>query len=141
MKATVALCFLAYCFMMLITSCDPGRKYTEVIQNNSFYDLRLRIISDSAHSMEFFYPDDTVIIPKFTSVALGKMKSLGGVGYVEPCWIFADSMVLEVLNDTNRIVTFNPNYDINWRYSSDRTGMNRTGSCECRAIILNSHIE
>lgn len=57
-------------FTIILTACDPGVKYTKVVQNDSDFDITVYVFPESKVGNGSFYKFDTILINNHTEVSI-----------------------------------------------------------------------
>lgn len=117
-----------------MVSCDPSVDYDQIIQNDSDYDIWLKVKS--------LYQFDSLLIPKREETIIFGEHGLGSPSQFVDCDSFIsdttellvkDSIGLQVLVDIDHLEF--------WTYTLlDDKGYG-SGTCECRFIISNDDIK
>ncbi len=126
--------------LLTLTSCDPSVNHEFVLQNDSSYDLIVTAL-DSNDSFVNTTLGDSASLVAGQEVSLLIYDELGSVSQYANCdYLFRPMKVLVVGNDSLGL-----NFDINdntrWNYTVISEGRSGGGACECRIVILDSHIE
>lgn len=129
-------CLMSITFL-LMTSCDPDVTYSKIIQNDSEFDIAISVIGGRT----FEYPIDSFHIKKQSEETIMEYRGLGRVSDYEDCSIYADSLLSQIINSDSLTLNVDLNNQSNWTYSIIDKFFGGGGSCECRIILKNEHIE
>ena len=127
---------LMYLLIPLCTlvSCDPSVDYDQIIQNDSDYDLWLKIKS--------LYLYDSLLLPKREETIVFGDHGLGTpLTYVNCDSFYSDTTELLVKDSTHLKVTLDIGDLELWTYSLLEKYSFGGGRCECRLIITNDDIQ
>jgi hypothetical protein len=126
------------CVLFIIVSgCDPGVKYSKIIDNQSDYEL-IMILEYEGHDT----PPDTSNIYSGSEIVVYNYDHIGRVSEYENCKSeFIHTIRLKVKNNDSLVVSVDPNNLQNWNYYLLEKGINGSGECECRMIVSNDNIE
>jgi hypothetical protein len=122
--------------LIVMNSCDPGFAYNKVIQNDSDFDVIIRV-----HGASIDYSADSFYVSKRSEEAILVGSGLGQTFEFEDCNLYADSLTASVADtDTMKVLT-ELNDLSNWTFSVLNKTFKGGGTCECRIIINNDQIE
>lgn len=76
--------FLAL-FTIFLTACDPGVKYTKVVQNDSDFDITVYIYPESKVEDVLFYKIDSIRINNHPEASVYVVWELGQTFEYEDC--------------------------------------------------------
>ncbi|MFZ4462720.1 MAG: hypothetical protein ACOYN5_02680 [Bacteroidales bacterium] len=120
----------------LVASCDPGFAYSKVIQNDSDFDVIIRV-----HGASIDYSADSFYVSKRSEEAILLGSGLGQTFEFEDCNLYADSLTASVADtDTMKVLT-ELNDLSNWTFTVLNKTFKGGGTCECRIIINDDQIE
>lgn len=135
-----AIVFLFPLLAALLVACDPVIHHKKVIENNSDYDLTVRIYSDSL-SWPNMYSAAIFTIPSKTEMVIAEMSEIGNINVFSACLIMCDSIVPAVSNYPNAEVLLDFSESSNWTHAQLRKRAMGGGETECRIRVGNSSIE
>lgn len=117
-----------------ITACDPSVDYSQIVQNDSDYDIWLKYKTLNQY--------DSFLLRKRQETIIFEYHGLGSPVTYENCDSFlSDSTELLVKDSINLIVFADiDNQDI-WTYTLLRDDRYGSGICECRFILTNSDVK
>jgi len=129
-------------FFSFFTSCDPGKDYSCVIQNDSDYKVKIIAQLYSPWYLEgkdtIYNLPDTIVVNKKTSKTIYTDGGIGSVNEYENCdYVPYDTIsMLVYLKDSVKII---PNiHNMNhWIFRVIKEGKGGGGICECRLILTN----
>lgn len=124
-----------------LSSCDPGVGYSRVLQNDSQYDLELRIHRKNSSACQYVYLSDSIIIEKKSTKILDAYNGLGQTFEFENCETCADSIVLKVVGNPTLKSTVDLNDPNEWTFSVLKKTFKSGGICECRLIMTDDKIK
>lgn len=121
-------------------SCDPGVSYSQIIHNNSGYDIW--IINSGSTNDGYFYDAnfDSVLIIKNTEQIIFTTGGLGQTTEFEDCDVIFDSLTSRVNNFDSFFLDIDLNDKFNWTFHILNHTFKDGGTCECRLIIENEMI-
>lgn len=132
--------FLFPILAALLVACDPMIHHKKVIENNSDYDLTVRIYSDSL-SWPNMYSANIFTIPSKTEMVIAEMSEIGNINEFSACLIMCDSIVPALSNYPNAEVHLDFSESSNWTHAQLRKRTMGGGETECRIRVGNSSIE
>lgn len=122
-------------------SCDPGVQYNKVIQNDSDYDLEVIIYPESRPGYGTMYTDDSLVIYRHTEASILDAGGLGQTFEYEDCDTYADSIVINVVDNDTLDLIISPDEPSNWVFNVLKETYKQGGTCECRLTIRNDLID
>ena len=128
-------------FTIILTACDPGVKYTKVVQNDSDFDITVYIYPESKVGDGSFYKFDTIRIKNHTVASVYEVSGLGQTFEYEDCNTYADSIFARVIGVDTLDYVFSLNDKSNWIFSVLDKTYKEGGTCECRIRITNDMIK
>jgi hypothetical protein len=134
--------FLPVIFLLiLLAACkDPSVKYNQVIQNNSDYDVWVRVYerTDSAATVNFTI--DSFFVAKGQELIILERNGHKNMSQFSPCRMYADSISARAA-DTSLVLNKDLNSDANYVFSEVDKNKKGGGTCECRATFKNSDLQ
>ncbi len=134
------LAFFFPILAVLLVACDPVIRHKKVIENNSDYDLTVRIYSDSL-SWPNMYSASIFTIPSKTEMVIAEMSEIGNINEFSACLIMCDSIVPALSNYPNAEVLLDFSESSNWTHAQLRKRTMGGGETECRIRLGNNSIE
>jgi hypothetical protein len=128
-------------FTIILTACDPGVKYSKVVQNDSDFDIMIHIYPESKVGSGSFYTFDSVQINSHTETSIFEFSGLGQTFEYEDCNTFADSIFARVIGNDTLDLNLNLNNESKWIFSVLDKTFKEGGLCECRVRITNDMIK
>lgn len=128
-------------FTVILTACDPGVKYSKVIQNDSDFDITVYICPESKVGDGSFYKFDSIQINKHTEASIYEFSGLGQTFEFDDCNTYADSIFTRVRGNDTLYVDINLNDKSLWVFSILDESFKEGGTCECRVKITNDMIK
>ncbi len=128
-------------FTIILTACDPGVKYTKVVQNDSDFDITVYVFPESKVGNGSFYKFDTILINNHTEVSIYELSGLGQTFEFEDCDTYADSIYTRVTGIDTLDIEINLNDRSQWVFSILDESFKEGGTCECRVRITNEMIK
>lgn len=136
MKSTLPLITL----LLILAACkDPSVKYNQVIQNDSDYDVWIRVYerTDSASTVSFTV--DSFFVGRKSETIILERNGHKNMDLFNPCKMYADSISGRAA-DTLLVLNLNLNSDTNYVFNEVDKNKKGGGTCECRAIFKNIHL-
>lgn len=124
-----------------LSSCDPGVGYNRVLQNDSQYDIELRIHKKNSSSCQYVYLSDSIIVDKKSEKILYSYNGLGQTFEFDNCETCADSIVLKVAGNPSLKSTVDLNDPNEWTFRVLKKTFKSGGICECRLIMTDNMIK
>jgi hypothetical protein len=141
MKTNLHTFFIFSSFTIFLLSCDPGVKYDKVIQNDSDFDLLVKVYPDSSSGASTFFKGDSIVINKKTITSIFEYSGFGQTFEYEDCKTYTDSIVTKIMGNEGLNLSIDLNDKLYWTFSIlDRT-FKEGGTCECRVKITNDMIK
>lgn len=141
MKTNKLLILIFALFTIIVTSCDPGVKYTKVVQNDSDFDITVNIYPESKVGDGSFYKYDSIRINNHTEASIYEVSGLGQTFEFEDCNTYADSIFARVRGTDTLNLDINLNDNSQWNFSVLDKTYKEGGLCECRVRITNDMIK
>jgi hypothetical protein len=141
MKTNKLLILIFALFTIIVTSCDPGVKYTKVVQNDSDFDITVTIYPESKVGDGSFYKYDSFRINNHTEASIYEVSGLGQTFEFEDCNTYADSIFARVTETDTLYPDINLNDNSQWNFSVLDKSFKEGGTCECRVRITNDMIK
>ena len=141
MRTNKRLILVFSLFAIILTSCDPGVKYTKVVQNSSDFDITVYIYPELKVGDGSFFKFDTIRINNHTEASVYEVSGLGQTFEYEDCNTYADTIFARVIGIDTLNSAINLNDKSKWIFSVLDKTYKEGGVCECRAIITNDMIK
>lgn len=124
-----------------LTSCDPSIEYQQVVENNTEYDIWLRVHDSYPHDEVYVdqYEQDSFFVAAKSEVVLYQIERIGKTSDYANCFLYADSITTRVADHDTLFVSGNLSDTYSWEFND--YGRNSAGKCECRYTINAADIE
>lgn len=133
--------FLPFIALLLILAAckDPSVKYNQVIQNDSDYDVWIRVYerTDSAATVNFTV--DSFFVARKSETIILERNGHKNMSQFSPCRMYADSISGRAA-DTLLFLDKDLNSDANYTFTEVNKNKKGGGTCECRAIFKNINL-
>ncbi|TSJ46307.1 hypothetical protein [Fluviicola chungangensis] len=126
--------------LLILAACkDPSVKYNQVIQNDSDYDVWIKVYerTDSAATVSFTV-DSFFVASKGETIILER-NGHKNMDQFKPCKMYVDSISGRAA-DTLLVLDLNLNSDSNYVFNEVDRNKKGGGTCECRAVFKNIHL-
>lgn len=133
--------FLPFIALLLIlVACkDPSVKYNQVIQNDSDYDVWIRVYERTDSAATVFFTVDSFFVAKKSETIILERNGHKNMSQFSPCKMYLDSISGYAV-DTLLVLNRNLNADTNYVFSEVDKNRKGGGTCECRTIFKNIHL-
>ncbi len=136
MKQILALIALP----LILAACkDPSVKYNQVIQNDSDYDVWIRVYERTDSASTVFFTVDSFFVARKSETIILERNGHKNMAQFSPCKMYADSISGRAV-DTTLVLDLNLNSDSNYVFNEVEKNKKGGGACECRAIFKNIHL-
>ncbi|MGV3610817.1 MAG: hypothetical protein ACO1N0_07710 [Fluviicola sp.] len=126
--------------LLILASCkDPSVKYNQVIQNDSDYDVWIRVYERTDSAATVFFTVDSFFVAKKSEVIILERNGHKSMDQFQPCRMYVDSIGGRAA-DTLLFVNRNLNADTNYVFTEVDKNKKGGGTCECRVIFKNIHL-
>ncbi|WP_343634919.1 hypothetical protein [Fluviicola sp.] len=134
--------FLPFIALLLIlASCkDPSVKYNQVIQNDSDYDVWIRVYERTDSAATVFFTVDSFFVAKKSETIILERNGHKNMDSFKPCRMYVDSITGRAA-DTSLVVGLNLNSDTNYVFNEVERNKKNGGTCECRVVFKNIHLQ
>jgi hypothetical protein len=141
MKANKPIIIFFALITIILTACDPGVKYTKVVQNDTDFDITVYIYPESKVGDGSFYKFDTIRINNHTEASIYEVSGLGQTFEYEDCNTYADSIFAGITGNDTLDVDVNLNDKSQWIFTVLDKTFKQGGTCECRVRITDDMIK
>lgn len=126
--------------LLILASCkDPSVKYNQVIQNDSDYDVWVRVYERTDSAATVFFTVDSFLVAKKSETIILERNGHKNMDIFKPCKMYVDSISGRAA-DTSLVVGLNLNSDTNYVFNEIERNKKNGGKCECRVIFKNIHL-
>lgn len=126
--------------LFILASCkDPSVKYNQVIQNDSDYDVWLKVYDRPDSVGTVFFAVDSFLIESKGEINLLERYGHRNMSQFDPCKMYLDSIGVRAA-DTTLVLNKNLNSDTNYVFKEVEKNRKGGGTCECRATFKNSDL-
>lgn len=132
--------FLFIAPLLALFACkDPSVKYNQVIQNDSDYDVWIKVYNRTDSAATVFFTVDSFFLAKKSETIILERNGHKNMSLFNPCKMYLDS-IKGYAKDTSLILTKNLNTDTNYTFIEVSKNTKGGGTCECRTIFKNSDL-
>lgn len=124
---------------VLFACKDPNVKYNQVIQNDSDYDVSVKVYNRTDSAATVFFTVDSFLIAKKSETIILERNGYKNMSVFNPCNMYLDS-IKGYAEDTTLILTKNLNSAANYTFTEVSKNKKGGGTCECRTIFKNSDL-
>lgn len=114
-------------------------KYNQVIQNDSDYDVWIRVYERTDSASTVFFTVDSFFIARKSETIILERNGHKNMAQFSPCKMYLDSISGRAA-DTTLVLDLNLNSDSNYVFNEVDKNKKGGGTCECRAIFKNIHL-
>lgn len=126
--------------LFILAACkDPSVKYNQVIQNDSDYDVWLKVYEKPDSLATVFFAVDSFLIKSKEELNLVERYGHRNMTQFERCRMYLDSISVRAA-DTTLVLNKNLNIDTNYVFKEVDKNRKGGGTCECRTSFKNSDL-
>ncbi|MNJ88880.1 hypothetical protein D3C87_64380 [compost metagenome] len=126
--------------LFILAACkDPGVKYNQVIQNDSDYDVWLKVYDRPDSLGTVFFTVDSFFIARRSETVILERHGHKNMSQFERCRMYLDSISVRAA-DTLLFLNKNLNSDTNYVFNEVNKNKKGGGTCECRTTFKNSDL-
>ncbi len=127
-------------FTLVLFACkDPGVKYNQVIQNDSDYDVWVKVYNRNDSVATVFFTVDSFFVGKKSETIILERNGHKNMSQFNPCKMYLDSIRVSVV-DTTLLLSKDLNSSSNYTFSEVEKNKKGGGTCECRTSFKNSDL-
>ena len=126
--------------LLILAACkDPSVKYNQVIQNDSDYDVWVKVYQRTDSAATVFFTVDSFFIARKSETIILERNGHKNMSQFGPCKMYADSISGRA-EDT--LLTLNKDLNSGANYIFTEVSKNKKGggTCECRAVFKNINL-
>jgi hypothetical protein len=113
--------------LLILAACkDPGVKYNQVIQNDSDYDVWVKVYQQTDSVATVFFTVDSFYVARKSETIILERNGHKNMSQFSPCKMYADSM---------------SGHAANYVFTEVSKNKKGGGTCECRAIFKNINLD
>lgn len=128
--------------VVLLSACDPGVLYNQIVQNDSSHDIWFYTYGSRTEPNQPAPVLDSTLVPAGVTSSIYEYAHLGTVGLFTACRSYEyDSLSSTVVSSDPLKLSINLNQPANWRYTVIDEALSGGGSCECRIVIDDGMLE
>lgn len=127
--------------LLILAACkDPSVKYNQIIQNDSDYDVWVRVYERTDSTATVNFTVDSFFVARKSETIILERNGHKNMSQFQPCKMYLDSIGGRAA-DTLLFVNKDLNNDSNYQFNEVTKNKKGGGTCECRVTFKNSDLQ